>query len=76
MSSARKFKTGYDVKGSRLEHFDSLTPTPEAALGEGGQHLVLTPVHYSENSRILTEERKPIRLSVGRPTEDSREHAL
>jgi hypothetical protein len=63
------FKTGYDVKGSRLERPDSLTPTPEAALAR-----VAAP--FSEDSRIRTEERKPIRLSVGRPIEESREPAL
>jgi hypothetical protein len=32
MSAARKFKTGYDVKGSRIGRPASLAPTPEAAL--------------------------------------------
>ena len=28
----------------------------EAALGEGGVHLVVVPVDYSENMRVLVKE--------------------
>jgi hypothetical protein len=49
MSPARKFKTVYDVKSSRLDHPDSITPTPGNGLGEDGQHLIVT--QSTEESR-------------------------
>jgi len=35
-----------------------LAPTLEAAFREGGVQLVIVPVDYSENTRVLVEELK------------------
>jgi acetolactate synthase-1/2/3 large subunit len=44
------------VKGSRVEGANGLAPTLEAAFASGGVHLVVVPVDYSENNRVLLEE--------------------
>jgi acetolactate synthase-1/2/3 large subunit len=50
------YAKAHRVKGSRVESGDGLAPTLEAAFACGGVHLVVVPVDYSENSRVLTEE--------------------
>ena len=44
------------AKGSRVETADGLAPALEAAFAAGGVHLVVTPVDYSENERVLVDE--------------------
>ena len=39
-----------------MESADGLAPTLEAAFAGGGVHLVVVPVDYSENSRVLLKE--------------------
>jgi acetolactate synthase I/II/III large subunit len=39
-----------------VESTSELALTLEAAFREGGVHLVVCPVDYSENTRVLTEE--------------------
>ncbi len=50
------YAKAYGVKGSRVEGPDDLVPTLEAAFAGGGIHLVVVPVDYSENIRVLVEE--------------------
>jgi acetolactate synthase-1/2/3 large subunit len=50
------YANAHRVKGSRVESAGGLAPTLEAALAGGGVHLVVVPVDYSENSRVLIEE--------------------
>jgi acetolactate synthase-1/2/3 large subunit len=46
----------YGVEGSRVESADGLAPALEAAFARGGVNLVVVPVDYSENTRVLVEE--------------------
>jgi acetolactate synthase-1/2/3 large subunit len=50
------YAKAFGVRGSRVESADGLAPTLEAAFAGGGVHLVVVPVDYSENSRVLLEE--------------------
>jgi acetolactate synthase-1/2/3 large subunit len=51
-----KYAEAYGAKGRRVESAEGLVPTLEAAFGEGGVQLVVVPVDYSENSRVLVDE--------------------
>ena len=53
-----KYADAYRAKGRRVESAEALAPTLEAAFHEGGVQLVIVPVDYSENSRVLVEELK------------------
>jgi acetolactate synthase-1/2/3 large subunit len=53
-----KYADAYGAKGRRVESAESLAPTLEAAFREGGVQLVIVPVDYSENTRVLVEELK------------------
>ena len=46
----------YGAKGRRVESAEGLAPALEAAFREGGVQLVIVPVDYSENSRVLVDE--------------------
>jgi acetolactate synthase I/II/III large subunit len=50
------YAKAYGAKGSRAESADGLAPTLEAAFAGGGVHLVVVPVDYSENMRVLVDE--------------------
>jgi acetolactate synthase-1/2/3 large subunit len=50
------YAKSFGVEGSRVESADGLAPALEAAFASGGVHLVVVPVDYSENSRVLLEE--------------------
>jgi acetolactate synthase-1/2/3 large subunit len=50
------YATAFGIKGSRVESADGLAPALKAAFEGGGVHLVVVPVDYSENSRVLLEE--------------------
>jgi acetolactate synthase-1/2/3 large subunit len=51
-----KYAEAYGAKGRRVESAEGLVPTLEAAFSEGGVQLVVVPVDYSENSRVLVDE--------------------
>ncbi|MGM9490726.1 acetolactate synthase large subunit [Ideonella sp. YS5] len=51
-----KYAEAYGARGRRVESADSLAETLEAAFEEGGVQLVIVPVDYSENSRVLVDE--------------------
>jgi acetolactate synthase-1/2/3 large subunit len=50
------YAKAYGIEGSRVEAADDLVPTLEAAFARGGVHLVVAPVDYSENMRVLVDE--------------------
>ncbi|AUC98974.1 MULTISPECIES: acetolactate synthase large subunit [Bradyrhizobium] len=51
-----KYAESYGAKGSRIESTDAIVPTLERAFSGGGVHLVVVPVDYSENKRVLVDE--------------------
>jgi acetolactate synthase I/II/III large subunit len=53
-----KYAQAYGAKGRHVESAEGLVPTLEAAFEEGGVQLVVVPVDYSENSRVLVDELK------------------
>jgi acetolactate synthase-1/2/3 large subunit len=62
------YATAFGIKGSRVESADGLAPALKAAFARGGVHLVVVPVDYSENSRVLLEElRAHAATSGGKP---------
>jgi len=50
------YAQAYGAKGSRVDNADGLAPALEAAFAGGGVHLVVVPVDYAENMRVLVEE--------------------
>ena len=52
------YAEAYGAKGNRVDKADGLAPALEAAFAAGGVHLVVTPIDYSENVRVLVDELK------------------
>jgi acetolactate synthase-1/2/3 large subunit len=50
------YAKSYGAKGSRVGSVSEFSAMLEAAFREGGVHLVVAPVDYSENIRVLVEE--------------------
>jgi acetolactate synthase-1/2/3 large subunit len=50
------YAKAYGAKGSRVTSASGLAACLEAAFGGGGVHLVVVPVDYSENIRVLVDE--------------------
>ncbi len=50
------FAEAHGAGGARVETADGLAPALEAAFARGGVQLVIAPVDYSENMRVLVEE--------------------
>jgi acetolactate synthase-1/2/3 large subunit len=50
------YANAYGINGSRVESADGLAPALETAFNAGGVHLVIVPVDYSENMRVLVDE--------------------
>jgi acetolactate synthase-1/2/3 large subunit len=50
------YARAHTANGRRVETADGLAPALEAAFQEGGVQLVIVPVDYSENVRVLVEE--------------------
>ena len=46
----------YGARGSRVESTDGLVPVLQSAFERGGVHLVVAPIDYSENTRVLVDE--------------------
>jgi acetolactate synthase I/II/III large subunit len=57
------YAQAYGAKGSRVETADGLAPLLEAAFAGGGVHLVVTPIDYSENARVLVDELRAASLT-------------
>ena len=50
------YAKSYGARGSRVGNVSQLSTMLEAAFREGGVHLVVAPVDYSENMRVLVNE--------------------
>ena len=62
------YAKAYGAKGSRVRSASGLATGLEAAFDGGGVHLVVVPVDYSENIRVLVDE-----LRTAKPVSDSKE---
>ena len=51
-----KYAEAYGAKGTRVDAIADLEPTLEQAFAAGGVHLVVVPIDYSENKRVLVDE--------------------
>ena len=51
-----KYAEAYGAKGTRVQAIEDLAPALEAAFKGGGVHLVVVPIDYSENIRVLIDE--------------------
>jgi acetolactate synthase-1/2/3 large subunit len=51
-----KYAQAYGAIGRRVEATEALAPTLEAAFKERGVQLVVVPVDYAENTRVLVDE--------------------
>ncbi len=51
-----RYAEAYGAKASRVGAPRELAPTLETAFAGGGVHLVIVPVDYSENKRVLVDE--------------------
>jgi acetolactate synthase-1/2/3 large subunit len=51
-----KYAESYGAKGTRVSEIGELRPTLEKAFAGGGVHLVVVPIDYSENQRVLVDE--------------------
>lgn len=59
-----KYAEAYGARGARVEATDDLVPTLDAAFKAGGVHLVVVPIDYSENVRVLVDELKSRQLAA------------
>jgi acetolactate synthase-1/2/3 large subunit len=50
------YAQAYGAEGSRVESTEDLLPVLQSAFERGGVQLVVAPVDYSENTRVLVEE--------------------
>src|SRR6195952_810513 len=50
------YAESYGAEGTRIESTDAIIPTLERAFTAGGVHLVVMPIDYSENIRVLVDE--------------------
>jgi acetolactate synthase-1/2/3 large subunit len=51
-----RYAESYGAKGTRVESTEAIVPTLENAFKQGGVHLVVVPIDYSENIRVLVDE--------------------
>jgi acetolactate synthase-1/2/3 large subunit len=51
-----KYAEAYGAAGARVTDVRALSSTLEAAFAAGGVHLVVVPIDYSENERVLVRE--------------------
>jgi acetolactate synthase I/II/III large subunit len=64
-----KYAESYGARGSRVKSAADLMPALEGAFSGGGVHLVVVPIDYSENIRVLVDE---LRAKV-RPAQEAAE---
>ncbi len=62
-----RYAEAYGAHGARVGATEKLIPTLEAAFKAGGVHLVVCPIDYSENTRVLVDELRA-HLPVIEPT--------
>jgi acetolactate synthase-1/2/3 large subunit len=56
-----KYAEAYGMAGTRVASADGLAPALEAAFAGRGMQLVVVPVDYSENMRVLVQELGSVR---------------
>lgn len=59
------YATAYGAKGARVSSASGLVTALEAAFTAGGVHLVVVPVDYSENIRVLVDELRAVQPAQG-----------
>ena len=60
------YAEAYGAKGFRVEATEDFVPTLRAAFDRGGVNLVVVPVDYAENMRVLVDQ---LQHRVPAPTE-------
>ncbi|HJS88453.1 MAG TPA: acetolactate synthase large subunit [Steroidobacteraceae bacterium] len=55
------YARAYGMKGTRVEQADGLAAALEEAFSAGGMRLVVVPIDYSENERVLIRELGSVR---------------
>ena len=63
-----KYAEAYGAKGTRVGAIGELLPTLENAFASGGVQVVVVPIDYSENKRVLVDELRQ-RLPTARACE-------
>ncbi len=53
-----KYAEAYGARGTRVTATEELESSLESAFQKGGVHLVIVPIDYSENRRVLIDELK------------------
>jgi acetolactate synthase I/II/III large subunit len=53
-----RYAEAYGANGTRVNATEQLAPILDSALQAGGVHVVVVPVDYSENQRVLIDELK------------------
>jgi acetolactate synthase-1/2/3 large subunit len=51
-----KYAEAYGARGTRVAEIGRFIPTLKEAFSHGGVHLVIVPIDYSENTRVLVDE--------------------
>ena len=51
-----KYAEAYGAHGSRVSAVAELRPMLQKAFATGGVHLIVVPIDYSENQRVLVDE--------------------
>jgi acetolactate synthase-1/2/3 large subunit len=51
-----KYAEAYGASGHRVENVEDISGALESAFSAGGVHVVVVPVDYSENKRVLIDE--------------------
>jgi acetolactate synthase I/II/III large subunit len=51
-----RYAEAYGAQATRVSTADELAPALEKAFAGGGVHLVIVPIDYSENKRVLVDE--------------------
>ncbi|MGL5167030.1 MAG: acetolactate synthase large subunit [Afipia sp.] len=59
------YAKAYGAKGARVSSASGLVTALEAAFTGGGVHLVVVPVDYSENIRVLVDELRAVQPAHG-----------
>jgi acetolactate synthase-1/2/3 large subunit len=59
------YARAYGANGARVTSADGLVDALEAAFAAGGVHLVVVPVDYSENVRVLVDELRAAQGALG-----------
>lgn len=62
-----KYADAYGAEGWRVDATDQLVPVLEKAFNTGGVNLVVVPIDYSENTRVLVDELRD-QLQPARPS--------